>query len=106
MNGYSITGLPLKISADKRVISDIEYHAVTLCEKGVMKAVNPRTREVALISKSEKDEESTGNTEVTNITKQAAHQHHIEPKKDLSVEEILLKHGFGKANKDKQPPFL
>jgi hypothetical protein len=56
ITGYSITGLPLQKGATPKTITDIEYHAITLTEKGVMKAVNPKTREVKLISKSVNEE--------------------------------------------------
>ena len=77
---YSISGIPLtppKIvkaadGLDARRIDDIEYWAITLCEKDVVEAVNPKAI-VSVIKKNKKP--------------------------DLSIEEILAKHGFNKSIK-------
>lgn len=58
ITGYSISGPPLSFEMIKaedgqpaRRVDDVEYWAITLCEKGVVKAVNPKA-EVSVISKS------------------------------------------------------
>jgi len=60
MTGYSVTALPLDFEIVKgedgqsiRRVDDMEYHAVTLCEKGVTKPVNQRSNDVHVISKNE-----------------------------------------------------
>jgi len=60
MTGYSVTALPLEFELIKgdngqqiRRVDDMEYHAVTLCEKGVTKPVNQRSNDVHVISKTD-----------------------------------------------------
>jgi len=105
MTGYSITGLPLEKGETPKIITDLEYHAVTLVEKGVMKAVNPKTREVKVISKSDNEKrlifpslpkipfKDKGNT------KEAVRVGQNTQKADVSTETILEKYGFNKAKK-------
>jgi len=99
ITGYSITGLPLEKGETSKTITDIEYHAITLCEKGVMKAVNPKTREVSVISKS-------GNTTATKVTKQETPQHHTVTPFKVTAEVLLEKYGFTKTRKEKDHSFL
>jgi len=62
MTGYSVTALPLPNQYETvkgengqniRKIYDMEYHAITLCEKGVTKPVNQRSNDVKVISKTD-----------------------------------------------------
>jgi len=53
MNGFSVTVLPLQ--SEGKTVTDMEYHAITVTEKGVFKPVNPMTRDVKVISKSQSD---------------------------------------------------
>ena len=54
INGYSITGVPLQVDpVNSKRILDLEYHSITLTEKGVMKPINPKSRNVQLISKGD-----------------------------------------------------
>jgi hypothetical protein len=86
---YSISAVPLQyeiIRAEDgqpaRRVDDMEYWAITLCEKGVVKAVNPKA-EAKVISKAEE-----------------------KPRKSelpLTEEEILGKYGFNKASKCTSP---
>jgi hypothetical protein len=101
ITGYSITGLPLAKGDSPKTITDIEYHAITLTEKGVMKAVNPKTREVKVISKSE-----AKTAEKHPIAKEAVRVGQTTQKPDVSSEDILCKYGFNKAMKEKPERFL
>ena len=101
LTGYSITGLPLQKGTSEKEILDIEYHSVTLVEKGIMKAVNPKTREVKVISKSEQK-----TAKKHTIAKEAARVGQTIQKVDVSTEDILFKYGFNKARKEKRRPFL
>ncbi len=101
ITGYSITGLPLAKGDSPKTITDIEYHAITLTEKGVMKAVNPKTREVKVISKSE-----AKTTKKQPTIKEATRVGQTTQKADVSSEDILCKYGFNKAMKEKPERFL
>ena len=101
LTGYSITGLPLEKGETPKQITDIEYHVVTLTEKGITKAVNPKTREVKVISKSE----AKTAKKHTSI-KEAVRVGQTVSKVDVSSEDILFKYGFNKARKEKRRPFL
>lgn len=86
---YSISGTPLESQivkaedgGDARRVDDIEYWAITLCEKGVVQAVNPKAA-VAVISKSE----AVTPTQTVSKSRDFA----------IEVEEILEKHGFGRC---------
>jgi hypothetical protein len=50
LNGYSVNAIPLERNGN--VVTDMEYTAITITEKGVMKPVNPMTRDVKVISKA------------------------------------------------------
>ncbi len=78
LNGYSVTALPLE--RDGKRVTDMEYHAITLTEKA-FKPVNPMTRDVKVISKSE------GKNPPLNSEKSL----------DVNAEDILRKYGFDKC---------
>jgi hypothetical protein len=95
LTGYSISGIPLAYEmvkaedgAPARRIDDIEYWSVTLCEKGVMNPVNPKTTDVKTISKSLVVTHTLNATESLDMN---------EP----SFEDILHKYGFNKCNSTK-----
>ena len=52
LNGYSVNAVPLQ--RDGKQILDMEYTAITLTEKGLFKPINPRSRDVQVLSKAEK----------------------------------------------------
>ncbi len=53
LNGFSVTSLPLvRDPVDSKRVLDMEYHAITVTEKGLFKPVNPMTRDVKVVSKS------------------------------------------------------
>jgi hypothetical protein len=84
LNGYSVNVIPLERDpTNPKKILDAEYTAITLTTKGVMRPRNPRTRNVAVISKAE--EESVVNTPSLNETK------------TLDTEGLLQKYGFNKT---------
>jgi hypothetical protein len=82
--GYSISGLPLDKDSSGKEIRDIEYHAITLCERGKVRVVNPKTANVVQISKAGEDT----------------------VKADLTSEEILQKYGFNKTVEREKTRFL
>lgn len=71
LDGYSLTGIPLERDPNNpKIITDIELHSVTITQKGVMKPINPMSRNVKLISKAdcECDTEQCGAACCTFIT--------------------------------------
>lgn len=56
LNGYSVNVIPItKDPSDPHKILDMEYTAVTLTEKGVMRPRNPMTRNVEVLSKAQNE---------------------------------------------------
>lgn len=51
LNGYSVNAFPLAKEGKK--VTDMEYSAITLTERGVAKPINPMTRDVKVISKAQ-----------------------------------------------------
>jgi len=86
LDGYSVTVVPL-LRDGKRVL-DMEYQAVTITQKGVMKPRNPMTRNVEVISKSEEEKPS------------------LTAEKALDIEDILQKYGFTNGKKAENTRFL
>lgn len=74
LNGYSVNTFALAKAGGK--VTDMEYSAITITEKGVMVPRNPRTRNVQVISKASESKSK-------------------EPIVD--VESILQKYGFNKS---------
>jgi hypothetical protein len=82
LNGYSATFLPLeRDSTNPKRLTDIEYHSITLTEKGVLKPINPMARDVKTLSKSA----------VATPT--------LNSEESLDAESILRKHGFNHCTK-------
>lgn len=56
LNGYSVNVIPItKDPVNQHKILDMEYTAVTLTEKGVMRPRNPMTRNVEVLSKAQSE---------------------------------------------------
>jgi hypothetical protein len=86
LNGYSVNVVALQKAADNpHRILDMEYTAVTLTEKGVMKPRNPMTRDVQVLTKAE--------TQSSLVTPT------LNASESLDVESILRKHGFCNSTK-------
>jgi len=96
LNGYSVNAIPLE--RDGHAVLDMEYTAVTITEKGVMKPVNPKTRDVKVISKATDILEKHVITKYTVKTEANTLPKPLQ-KADLSTEQILEKYGFNKTVK-------
>jgi hypothetical protein len=79
LNGYSVNVVPLERNG--KTITDMEYTAITITEKGVMRPRNPMTRDVKVLSKGE----------VITPT--------LNSEESLDAESILRKHGFNHCTK-------
>jgi hypothetical protein len=96
LNGYSVNAIPLE--RDGHAVLDMEYTAVTITEKGVMKPVNPKTRDVKVISKAV-DVINDAVQEAKKVISKIEANTPPKPvqKADLSTEQILQKYGFNKT---------
>lgn len=81
LNGYSVNAFPLSKEGNR--VTDMEYSAITITERGVAKPVNPMARDVKVISKA---------APVTPT---------LNASKTLDIEDILQKHGFNRCNPPK-----
>jgi hypothetical protein len=77
LNGYSVNVIPL--AHEGKAVTDMEYTAITVTEKGVMVPRNPMARDVKVLSKAV-PQTPTLNSQET-----------------LDVESILAKHGFNRC---------
>jgi hypothetical protein len=99
MDGYSITGVPLERDpVNPKRITDVEITSITLTQKGVMKPVNPMSRNVQVISRGA--DLAVINDEGKFIPLPDADMKYPNALGDadvLSIEAILAKHGFNKT---------
>ncbi len=92
LDGYSVTAMPLtRDSKNPKKVLDLEYHAITITEKGIMAPRNPMTKNVVVISKSEAIEEAL-KQKIIALNKATPEREFT-----LEVEHILQKHGFNKV---------
>lgn len=82
LNGYSVNAFVLARDSENKV-TEMEYSAITITEKGVATPKNPKTRDVVVLAKASENEANTPTQ--------------MPQKPDLTTEEILQRHGFNKT---------
>jgi hypothetical protein len=96
LNGYSVNVIPL--AREGNAVTDMEYTAITVTEKGVMVPRNPMARDVKVLTKAADLAVINDEGKFVPLPQGNMQYPHVLGSEDQAViESILAKHGFNKC---------